>query len=92
MSNAKHDSNGRPTVICASSADGLTIVPIYVNVSNNNGLMIDDNTTGSNNGNNSGNAIVDENGVAVWTALSSTGDGSIVEVYGSSNKVLINSH
>ena len=91
MTNAAHDQNGRPTIICASSADGVTIVPIYVNVANNNGLMIDDNTTGSDNGNNAGNAMLDENSVPVWTALSSAGDGSIVEVYGLNNKVLINS-
>jgi hypothetical protein len=91
MANAGHDQNARPTMICASSADGVTIVPLYVNVSNNNGLMIDDNTTGSDNGNNGGNAIVDENSVSVLTALSSNGDGSIVEIYGLNNKILINS-
>lgn len=91
MSNAQHDQNGRASIICASSLDGVTIVPIKADPTTH-GLKIDDNTTGSDNGNNSGIAIVDENSVAVWTALSSTGDGSIVEVYGdaSTGKVLIN--
>lgn len=93
MSNAKKDENGRPTLICASNGDGITIVPIKANPANH-GLKIDDNTTGSNNGNNNGNAMIDENGVAVLTALSSAADGKIIEVYGdpATGKILINSN
>ncbi len=92
MSNAVHDSNGRSTIICAASTDGVTIVPIKANPMNH-GLKIDDNTTGSDNGNNGGNAMIDENSVNVWIAESSANDGSIVEVYGdiATGKVLINS-
>lgn len=78
--NAGIDQNNRPTIICASKNDGKTIVPIKVNP-HNHALVIDDNTTGASHGNNSGNAMIDENNKPVWTALSSLGDGSIVEVY-----------
>lgn len=93
MSNAYRDENNRPTIICVSNADGLTIVPIVAS-STNHALQVEDNTTGSDNGNNQDNAMLDENSVPVWTALSSDGDGSIVEVYADqlTGKVLINSN
>lgn len=75
------DENGRPTVICASSADGTTIVPIKADPAIH-GLEVIDGTGQKDNGNNLGNAMIDENGVAVWTAKSSAGNGAIVEVYG----------
>ena len=93
MSNAKIDQNNRPTIICASKNDGKTIVPIQANPIGN-GVKIDDNTTGSDNGNNLGNAMLDENSNAVWTAMSDDGLGTIVEVYGdpATGKILINSN
>ena len=93
MANAKHDQNSRPTIICASKNDGTTIVPITANPTTY-GLSIDDNTTGSDNGNNSGNAMLDENSVPVWTALASDGSGQVVEIYGdpATGKVLIDSN
>lgn len=90
MANAGHDANMRPTIICASQIDGMSIVQIQAD-STNHRLKTDNNTTGGDNGNNHGNAVDDENGVAVWTALSSANDGAIIEVYGLSNSVLINS-
>ena len=89
---AGHDENGKATIICASSLDGITIVPIKINPANH-GLKVDDNTTGSDNGNNNGNAVIDSNEVAGWLAESSAGDGSLIEVYGdeSTGKVLIDS-
>lgn len=90
MANAAHDQNDRPTIICASNTDGVTIVPILANPSNH-GIKVNDSASGSENGNNQGNAMLDENGVPVWVAESSTNDGSIIEVYGSSGMVLINS-
>lgn len=80
MSNAKMDENNRPTIICVSNVDGITIVPIKANKVNH-GVVTDDNTTGSDNGNNDGNAMIDENGVSVFTALSDDGSGEIVEIY-----------
>lgn len=93
MSNAGHDENGRTTIICASSADGVTIVPILADPTTHS-LLNDDNTTGNDSGNNSGVAILDQNSVPVWTALSSNGDGTIIEVYGdaATGKVLIDSN
>jgi len=90
--NAGHDANGRPTIICASETDGVTIVPIFANPTSH-GVLNDDNTTGSDNGNNGGNAMLDQNGVNVWLAESSDGSGSLIEVYGNSNnQILINSN
>ena len=83
MSNAKRDENNRPTVICASDNDGTTIVPIVADP-NLHTLRCSDDVTGVDNGNNDGNAILDENSVPVWTALSSDGSGDIIEVYGDS--------
>lgn len=90
MSNAKPDENGRPTIICASKNDGKTIVQIKAT---NHALAVLDGSGQTDNGNNNGNAIVDENSVGVWTALSSAGNGTIVEVYGdpSTGSVLIKS-
>lgn len=88
--NSQHDDNGRPTIICVSSVDGETVVPVY---SSNNILGVEDGTTGSDNGNNDDVATTDDNGVDVWCALSSNDDGNIVEVYSNptTHKVLINS-
>lgn len=92
MANASRDENSRTTVICASSTDGLTIVPVCAKA--NHSLCVDDDTTGIDNGNNEGNAMLDENSVSVWIAESSDGSGDIVEVYADpvSKKVLINSN
>lgn len=89
MSNAPTDQNGKHGIICASKADGITIIPIQANPVSH-GLNIEIVTTGTNNGNNNNNAMTDENGVAVWTVLSSDGSGKIIEVYGdvSGGKVL----
>lgn len=81
MSNAGKDQNARPTIICASKTNGTTIVPITA-VPSTHALSVLDGTGQINNGNNNGNAMLDENGVAVWIAKSSAGNGAIVEVYG----------
>jgi hypothetical protein len=91
--NAKHDENHRPTLIAVSLADGVTIVQGKAHPSKH-ALEVDNNTTGSDNGNNGGNAMLDENSVPVWMALSSANDDSIVEVYANADtsKILINSN
>lgn len=93
MANAGIDQNNRPTLIAASLDDGQTIVPITANPTNH-GITVDDNTTGSDNGNNGGNAQLDENGFPVATALASDGSGQIVELYGDplTGALLINSN
>lgn len=90
--NAAHDQNGRPTIICASKDDGTTIVPIWA-LASNHGVIVNDSALGSDNGNNSGIAMIDENSVSVFTALSSANDGTIIEVYGDplTNSLLIKS-
>jgi len=81
MSNAKLDENSRPTITCASKLDGVTIVPIVADPSTHR-LQAFEGHTGVDNGNNDDNAMLDENSVPVWTALSSDDDGKVVEVYG----------
>lgn len=79
--NAKKDENGVSTLIAASKNDGITIVPIYANPANH-GLKVNDASTGTDSGNNLGNAMKDENGTSAMTAISSSDGSSIVEVYG----------
>lgn len=90
MSNAPLDENSRPAITCASKNDGTTIVPIKADPTTH-AIMLVDGTGQTDNGNNNGNAMLDENSRPVWTALSSANDGSIVEVYGdgSSGSILI---
>lgn len=84
MANAKYDENGRATIICASTTDGTTVVQIKANPTSH-ALNVIDGSSQTDNGNNEGNAMEDENSVAVWTALSSAGNGNIVEIYGDSS-------
>ena len=93
MANSKKDENGRNTMTALSNVD-LSIVQIKANPSNNNGLKVDDNTTGSDIGNNSGIAQIDENNVSTLTALSSNGDGTIINLYAdpTTGKLLIDSN
>lgn len=93
MANALKDQNDRPTLIGVDKTTPTTIRRVTANPSNFNGLSVDNGTTGSDNGNNGGIALLDENSVAVMTALSSAGDGTLVEVYvDSTGKILINSN
>jgi len=87
-----YDENSRTTIICASSADGVTIIPIQC-MDTSHKMKVIDGAGGIDNGNNNGNAMLDENSRPVWTALSSAGDGSIIEVYSdaSSGSVLVKS-
>lgn len=80
MNNAKHDENGRPTMIGISNVDGVTIKPVFADPTTH-AIHVGDGTTGSDLGNNSGIAMLDENGVSVLMAESSAGDGSLVELY-----------
>lgn len=80
MAVAKKDENSRPTMIGVSNVDGLTIVPLQAEPVHH-GLEISDGSAGSDNGNNSGIAMIDENGVSVITALSSANNGTIIELY-----------
>lgn len=90
--NAQKDENGRDSMIAILNSDGVSVTRVTANPTTR-GLKVDDNTTGSDAGNNSGIAQIDENGVAVMYALSSAGDGSLVELYvDSAGKLLINSN
>ena len=76
---SKLDENSRPSAICVSQNDGVTIVPLTANpishgLSMSTAMSVD-------NGNNNGNAMIDENEIPVFMALSSAEDGTLVEVY-----------
>lgn len=77
--NSKHDQNARPTIILASKANGTDIIAIQASPVTHRLVTA---VPGGDNGNNGGNAIIDENGVASWIALSSANNGAIIEVYG----------
>ena len=92
MANIPIDSNGRPAIGCASNTDGKTIIAAQADPSTHE-LLVDDNSTGTDHGNNGGQAMIDENGNAVWLAQSSANDGTFVEVYiNSSKQILIKSN
>ncbi len=78
--NIKKDENGRPTIAGILNSDGVTITPIQADP-NNHTLNTSDGSSGSDNGNNSGNALLDDNGTPVLTVLSNAGDGTIIELY-----------
>ena len=91
MSNALLDQNGRQTMIGISSVDG-TIEPVFVDPVNHQ-LHVNDSTSGSDIGNNSGNAMLDENSRQVLIAESSDGSGTLIEIYvdDSTGALLVNS-
>lgn len=92
MANALKDNNDRSTIIAVDSTTPTIIRRVTASPTTHS-ISVDDNTTGSNNGNNGGVALLDENSVPVWTALSSAGDGTLVEVYAdSAGRLLINSN
>lgn len=90
MPSASHDNNGIPTLICASSADGITIVPVQVGATNH-GVSVSDATTGTDFGRSV--AVRDNNRVTVLMAVSSADGITPVEVYAdSSGNLLVNSN
>jgi len=92
MANSQKDQNGRDSLISSLNTDGTTIVTLKANPANN-ALKALDASTGSDAGNHGGIALIDQNGVSAMTALSSTGDGTIIQLYAdSSGNLLIDSN
>lgn len=92
MASAKLDENGRASMVALLDSDGRTLVCVTANPSNNNGLSVDNGTTGSDNGGTY--AKLDENSrpeafAPALFALSSAGDGSLVAVYADSDGSLL---
>ena len=81
MTNSYKDENGVGTLIAASSTNGTDIVRIQANAGSHR-LHVNDNTTGTDNGNNQGKAMRDENNTPVLIAVSSVDGFSPIEVYG----------
>jgi hypothetical protein len=89
--NAKIDENGVNTIIATLNTDGISIMNICIN-DTNSGLCVNDGTTGTDEGNNDGNAMRDENSRPVLLVESSDGNGDLVELYADSDgKLLIQS-
>ena len=80
MANAFLDENSRATLIGTLNTDGETPTQVQADPSTN-ALLVDNHATGSDNGNNDGNALTDENGRPTLMALASDGSGEIVNVY-----------
>ena len=92
MSNIPRDANQRPVLSGILNTDGVTITPVKADPTTHI-INTSDDTTGSDNGNNGGIAMLDENSVAVGTAVSSSDGVSIVELYvDASGNLLINSN
>lgn len=89
MTNAITDENGVKGLICASSADGITIVRVKVNPATH-GVKNIDATTGTDHG--VAHAVRDENNHPVWIGVSSVDGITPVEIYSdSSGNLLIQS-
>lgn len=90
MANAALDENSVASITGVLDSDGQTIVRIKVNPSNH-GLMVDDNTTGADNG--PTNDLRDENERVALMAVSSDDGITPVVVYANSDgELLINSN
>lgn len=83
---AKRDNNRIPTILGTLDSDGVTPVLIEVN-SVNNGLAVDDNTTGSYISDDI--ADRDENRVPVMMAVSSVDGVTPVAIYANSSGELL---
>jgi len=91
MTNAKRDQNNIPTLLTILESDGTTIVPVKANLSSNNSLQVDDNTTGSDLG--PDYALRDDNFIPVLMAVSSVDGSTPVPIYGTADgKILIDSN
>lgn len=91
MANAAIDGNNKATLTAALDTDPSEIVRIQADPSTHY-LEVDDGNTGTDNGNNEGNALTDESGRWTLTAVSSDGSGERVIVYGTADgKLMIDS-
>lgn len=87
---AKRDENRIPTLQAVLNTDGETPINLEVNVASNNSLMVDNNTTGSDNG--PADAKRDDNRIPVAMAVSEIDGVTPVVLYvNSSGELLIDS-
>lgn len=88
MTQARKDNNYIPTALGVLDSDGVTPTLLQVNPTTH-GLIIDDDTTGSD----AGNGNRDNNGEPVMKAVSSSDGTTIKSLYiNSAGKLLINSN
>jgi hypothetical protein len=92
MTNVTRDANGVWGMLGTSNADGITVLPVQVDPTLH-GIIIDDNTTGSNlSANNVGKR--DQNQVPVLMGVSNVDGVTPVQCYidSATGKLLINSN
>lgn len=92
MTNAKRDENRVTTMTGVLNTDGSTIENIYADPTSNNSLMVDDNTTGSDNGPSPERALRDGNYVTTLYAVSETDGETPVALYVTNSGELLIDH
>lgn len=92
MANAAIDGNHVKSLLAVLNTDGATVTRVYASPVDN-GLSIDDNTGGSDNGPSPARALRDANGGKTIMAVSSSDGISLVPLYvTSAGLLLINSN
>lgn len=90
MADAKIDGNGRPSMTGVLNTNGTTITQVLANPINN-GLKIDDGTTGT--VGRTTNANIDGNSKQTATVVASDGSGQIINLLVTSDgRLLVNSN
>jgi hypothetical protein len=87
METAPLDQNGREGIIALLNTDGETITRVCADPTNNNGLCVDDNTTGTDQGGDVN--TLDDNSRPILFAESSDGDGTLVPLYVDADGLLL---
>lgn len=78
MANALHDGNHAPTLLVTSYQDGTTLVPVQIDSMNS--VLIEDGTTGSDDGPSVPSR--DDNHVVVAFGLSTADGTTLIPIYG----------
>lgn len=87
--NAKHDENGKPTILCTLQSDGVSTINVKVNPTNN-AVKVTDAATGT--ASTRTNAPIDENHVSAWMGVSSADMTTLIPIAcDSSGNLLIQS-
>lgn len=92
MVNAKKDGNRISTMTGVLNTNGSTIVNIQADPASNNSMMVDDNTTGSDNGPTPGRSLRDENYVTTLYAVSESDGETPVALYVTNSGELLIDH
>lgn len=92
MANAKRDENRITTMTGVLNTDGFTVTNVNADPTSNNSMMVDDNTTGSDNGPTPGRALRDGNYVTTLYAVSEVDGETPVALYVTNSGELLIDH